>query len=422
MPNNEPKKQTVEQMRKGSDFLTVFLMIVILFGFCVCIFILPDQVYSEQENRYLQQFPKIFSSEEGTLWERIENGTFLDRLFDGSFTGKIADYYSDQFPLRDLFVGWKASFETLLGKRENNNVVIGENGNIIVRKDYFDRKEIEKTADLFERFDAAIEKLGLNLTVSVAGRNQDVLSSFLPVGFPRNTSEELWETIDTQMGEKKFDYCNLMTPLKSHADNGEYVYYKTDHHWTTLGAYYAYCEVITALGKEPFALDTFVVETVSEEFYGTTWSSSGMKWIAPDCMEYFRYEGDENFTTEILDTGRKFDGFYDLSFLKKKDKYSSFISGNNEVVKISQKNPSVERETLILFKDSFAHSLVPFLARHYDLILYDLRYTKQSMYEVLQNLVQEEGVQVSQVLAVYNADSLGAGNSIGVLGIRLPKE
>ena len=89
-----------------------------------------------------------------------------------------------------------------------------------------------------------------------------------------------------------FSDCNfvdLAGEMKTRFDAGEYVYYKTDHHWTTLGAYYAYCAVMEQYGLEPYPLESFTREQVSDSFYGTTYSKGGFKFIAPDPIEYFHH-------------------------------------------------------------------------------------------------------------------------------------
>ena len=190
------------------------------------------------------------------------------------------------------------------------------------------------------------------------------------------------------------------------------LYYRTDHHWTTLGAYYAYCEIIKSFGDidlKPAPLSEFTIEQASDSFYGTTWSKAGMKWIKPDTIEYFRYEGDEDCITKIEDTGTSFKGFYDRSYLDKKDKYSSFISGNNGRVDITRADGQ-KREKLLVMKDSFAHSMIPFLARHYDLVILDLRYYSAS----IAKLVLTEGI--SRVLIIGNIDNLCQSVIYGILG------
>ncbi len=368
-----------------SDILSVVGLLAIIYGFAIAMIILPDKSFSEEENRTLQTFPKFT----------------LEALDSGSYTKKIGTYFADQMPLRGLFVESKAASETWLGKQENNGVIIGREGHIVAKSDFPNTSVMDKNLGAIKEFSSSNK---LDLRVAVAGRAQDVLLSYMPELYPAGEISDrdfarVWAGLE---GVRKID---ILTPLRSYAENGEYVYYRTDHHWTTLGAYYAYVEIIRSYGIEPYPIEDFTREKVSEEFYGTTWSKAGMRWTEPDSMEFFRFDGDEKFVTEITDNDSGFDGFYDFSYLEKKDKYSSFIGGNNGRVRISI--PSGKpRETLVLVKDSFGHSVAPFLARHFNLEIIDLRYYKSSFADFL----TETGAD--KVLILYNLDSLAASSEL----------
>ena len=154
----------------------------------------------------------------------------------------------------------------------------------------------------------------------------------------------------------------------------------------------------------------FNIEIASDEFFGTTWSSSGIRTSCSDIIEFWRYEGDTDMRTAI-DGGEEFEGFYDYSCLDGKDKYSAFLSGNNGLVRIEQEGG--EREKLLIVKDSFAHSLAPFLARHFDLVLVDLRYYNKSCAK----LCVEEGI--AKVLFLCNADTLYSSDDLKKLNMGL---
>lgn len=101
-----------------------------------------------------------------------------------------------------------------------------------------------------------------------------------------------------------------------------------------------------------------------------------MKWRAPDEICFWRYDGDENFLSENLLSGETYQGFYREEYLSKTDKYSTFLGENSALLRVceSDTRKNDDKETLLLIKDSFSHSLVPFLARHYNLVLLDCRY------------------------------------------------
>ncbi|HBN83236.1 MAG TPA: hypothetical protein DDZ89_05275 [Clostridiales bacterium] len=404
--NNRPEKNTEQdilldiQMRCAPrsriiDMLTVFTFLAVIFAMAVIFVILPDKAFSDQENRALQQRPVISSP-----------GKPLGRLLDGSYTADIAKYYADQFPARDLFIGIKGYTEIALGKQENNSIILGSDGYLITRPPAPDYTALEENLRPIGAFADVMKQMDVPVTLAIAGRTYEAMNSYLPVTFPKTQVSQLWEYTQYVADDyTSMQYINLLDPMRAIIDGEQEsgpLYYRTDHHWTTLGAYYAYAEIIKSFkdkGFQPAALSAFTVEKVSSRFYGTTWSKAGMKWIKPDIMDYFRYEGDEDYITTIEDTGISFKGFYDRSYLDKKDKYSSFISGNNGRVDITRADGQ-KREKLLVMKDSFAHSMVPFLAMHYDLVILDLRYYSESV----PKLVLQEGI--SRVLVIGNMENL----------------
>ncbi len=392
-----------KQKYRPSDIVTVLGLLIIIYGFAIAMLALPDKEYSEEENRYLQTAPRFT----------------LDALTSGSFTADVASYCTDQMPLRNLFVGAKAASETAIGKIENNSVLLGTDGHIIAKEDHPNYTSADKNLAAVSAFADALGDIPLHL--AVAGRSQDVLTRYTPALYPaKEISDAAFRrALD---GADEIPQIDLLTPLREYADAGEYVYYRTDHHWTTLGAYYAYTEIMESFGVDAYPLDYFTRETVSEEFYGTTWSKAGMKWIAPDSMEFFRYPGDDTLICEIVG-GKALDGMYDHSYLEKKDKYSAFIGGNNARVRIypAGGSPSSgERETLLLIKDSFGHSVAPFLAAHFDLEILDLRYYKPLVGNpsVLDFAAE---IKADRALILYNLDSLLNSENLVSLSLQLPK-
>ena len=370
---------------KSLDHVFVILFAALILTMSVLFWAIPDRTFSETENKDLTQIPSF-------TW---------DALLDGSYTARIADYMADQFPGRDFFIRVKATAEMALGKMGNNGVILGEGGTLIPRSETIHRDNLTKNLSAIAAFTGWCEDHGVPTTTAVAGRSMDVLHHTLPQFYGASYSDALWGTLFQDFSDIDLKILPLKTPLHERAKAGEYVYYRTDHHWTTLGAYYGSEIILAEMGETIAPIESYTREVVSDAFFGTTWSTSGMSWIAPDTMEYFRFAGDTDFTTTIVDDGTSFAGFYDRSYLIKKDKYSSFIGGNNALVTV-RKNGDADRPTLLLVKDSFAHSAVPFLAQHYDLVIVDIRYYKKSTAA----LVDEYGAD--RVLVLYNIDSLTA--------------
>ncbi|MBQ8474672.1 MAG: hypothetical protein IJ499_03305 [Clostridia bacterium] len=408
---------SLSKQSKVSNLLCIILAMGFIFGFAVAMWIVPDKDFSAEENRSLTTFPEFTK----------------ETFFSGEFTSDFADYMADQFPLRNLFVGIKAVGETVQLKQQNNDTFICEDDYLIARNDYPDEKVLDMNISSAAMFANKAEEKGINCVAAFAGRKQDVYDSMLPKVYGSYYSDRIWDILDDKAKEGGLEYLNLRDFLREKSETEDGLYYKSDHHWTTYGAYLAYCEIARELGVTPYSLEDFEIETVTDEFYGTTWSAAGVKWADGDKINYYRFDGDDNYTMKILEKTGVFEGyegctyveedgekyaqfnsFYVREYLSEKDKYASFIGGNNGYTEITL-NDGVEREKLLVVKDSFSHSMVPFLVRHYDLVLVDLRYYQKSML----SYCEENGID--NVLMLYNMETLTEGEYLKFLRLGLNK-
>ena len=372
------------------EIMTLVLFALFVAAFAISFWIAPDRDFSENENRVLASFPKL----------TLESLTADED--NRKFTTKFADYMADQFPLRDAFVGAKAAFEIALGRRENNGVfVLGDT--LAERHDSLDETNFERNAGAMEAFAAACRDRGAIAQVAVFARAMDVAE--IPIYGSAATDRAF-----AAIGGRGF--LDMREALDGHGD--EYVYYRTDHHHTTLGAYYAYRCLAEKLGYEANDISHYRREIASDSFFGTTWSKAGAKWIAPDTIEYFRWDGDEDVTVTVAASGGEavvHDGMYFTEYLEKKDKYASFL--DNSVYGRVDVTCGEGRAKLLVVKDSFAHSLVPFLAEHFDVTMIDPRYYKRPII----SLVDDEGFDA--VLVMCNMDTLSSAASFAILKMGL---
>lgn len=378
-------------MQKKINLITSVLFAVFVLGFAVAFWILPDNSFSAEENRSLRTFP-----------------TFdFERLASGEFSDAINDYFADQFPLRDTLVGLKGVTEIGLGKGENNGILLGEDGQLAQRLfdadglgdtelDGFSVSHIRASAEGLNRANANLEA---PFSVLLTGRTIDVTASSF--AYPQSISNALQSTL-RQALDGKLSFVDTIPTLRERHETGEYVYYKTDHHWTTLGAYYAYVETMRSFGMEDEVLPmkAFDRKNVSTEFYGTAWSAGGMKFVPPDTMELWLLGNEDEFT--VTADGRDLDGFYSMGYLAKKDKYSTFLDGTHDVVTV-KKRTDEERQTLVIFKDSFANALAPFLAQHFDLVLLNLSSVRTDYTDVT---AYAQEYDADRVLLVYTLENV----------------
>ena len=392
------QRQLAPRTRRG-DIILIALCALFILIFAVGIYCIPHRSFSEVENSSLQTFPRVSSS-----------GKFLDRIWDGRFMAELKDFYTDQFPLRDSLVAARAKAELLLGKGENNDVLPGKDGYLIKRIEYSETQlaQLQENLDAVTAVRAAVD---LPVAFALAPRGMDVLDRCFPPLYANDRGEAVWAVIDRYAAEHPL--LSLREPLRARADAGEAVWYRTDHHWTTLGAYYAYAELGSLCGFTPAPLDSFTVETASTEFLGTTYSASGFYDTPTETMEFFRWTGDEACTLEVLGGDKvisSFDGFYDRSYLEKKDKYAAFLSSNNGHVRIRD-TQNADKPTMLLIKDSFAHSVVPFLAQHFNLEILDLRYYRSTTAAFLAEN------EVDSVLILCGLDSMATSNLLESLPV-----
>jgi hypothetical protein len=227
------------------------------------------------------------------------------------------------------------------------------------------------------------------------------MASKLPSRFPKSYGTYEYEIIKQNI--KETELINTLDYLRYCAENGEYVYYKTDHHWTSAGAYRAYEKLSERMGLTPYREDLFDIQCISKNFYGTTHSKSLLQDTQPDEIYLYRYNGDERISVINPNNSSVKDAlcsFYDMSVINEdqKDKYKVFLSGNTDLLLI--RNESADLPKLLLIKDSFANSLIPFLAIHYDIDVIDLRYYKSSVIDYMGKN------NFDAVLLLYGIDTL----------------
>lgn len=384
---------------KIANIITIVIFVGILATLSFLFLLKKDKSFSEQENRNLQIFPE-FNSE-----------TF----FDGRYSKKINTYFADQFPFRDSFVGIKGMSELSMLKGENNGVLLGKDGYLAVRSfsvlddtaklteptDYYSKKVLDAHFKGVLKLQNNLEKQGIEFAIVIPPRTIDVAASKFDL--PDTNSKELQSYI--RDGLKVANYIDIYSLLKEKLENDEYVYYKTDHHYTSLGAYYTYCEIMKQYGmeKDIIPLSDFDVKLASNKFYGTTWSKAGFKFAEPDSIHYFDYKYSDEESEYITNKGDvSFGGFYDFSLLNTKDKYSFFLGGNSKLTTITKTSGenSISRPKMLLAKDSFGLSLAPFLALHFDLEIVNVADYSRS----LSSLAVEK--ECSHVLVVYNTENL----------------
>ncbi len=367
-----------------SRFLAAFFCLF-LGGLLAWHVLLPDRDRSDVENRTLARFPEF-------SWEALR---------DGSFTKGVEDYFADQFPLRDQWTGLKARTEQLQGKREFNGVYLC--GDALIAKveppkDGLEEKNLSYVSRLAGRTELPVY---LGLIPSAAEIHRDRL--------PKGAESWNQAAFIARAGELEgVEPVDFLTPLTDHA--GEEIFYRTDHHWTTLGAWYGYAALMEALGRGEEVLEQKAfepwIEYHSDEFQGTLYSQSGIHWLPSDAIEF--WVPDVGFeVTSWRDGSPKWAALYDLNKLRTKDKYSAFLGGNQPLCVI--RNPEGSGKLLVI-RDSYADSMAPFLALHFEEVhLLDPRYYRYSA----ARYAEENGLDA--VAVVYSVPNFIADRNLVLL-------
>ncbi len=392
-------------MKNKINIAITALFLTLIFGFGIAFWVVPDADFSPEENRTLQTFPALSAED----W------------LDGKVSSRLINYYSDQFPLRDMWLSLHAAVELGAGRGESNGVLLGKNQQLAVRRfdayisltermedtDCYDPTHVQKGLDAVIALDKTLSEAGIPLCVLLAPRTIDVtIGDF---AYPATLPDRLDAAIRTAFGEAGINSVELLDTFREMHDSGEYVYFRTDHHWTTKGAYTAYAAVMESwdMGGAILPADLFTVRTVPD-FYGTTYSRSGMLFVLPDTLEIWE-AADSRFSdsryTVVDERGVTVieSGFISEKYLSEKDKYGAFLDGTHSVLHITDKEAAARgepRPRLLLARDSFANSMVPFLARHFDICMVNLSGGKTNLSE----LAAEYNCE--RVLIVCNRENL----------------
>ena len=346
----------------------------------------PDRTFSEVENRNLEQLPAV---DFGTPEKLFRDGNF----FNGQFMRDFETYTTDQFIGRDAWVDLKARTERALGKKENNNVYFADNDTLITR---FDQPSADRVTENLNYVNKFVENVDIPVVFSLIPTQACIWADRLPEGAPNASQTDLMT--QAQGAVTGATWADVYTPLMEHKD--EDIFYRTDHHWTSLGAYYGYTGLASALGYTPVPLTDYTPTVRSTEFYGTVFSSSGVRWVKPDTITTYVPDDGITVVSHTYDnSGNPVEeqrALYVESFLSVKDKYSMFLGGNQSLGVVTNTN-NPDGPKLLIIRDSYADSLVPFLTAHYSEIhLIDPRYYHLSV----KDYVAQNGID--QALVLYS--------------------
>ena len=378
MDNRKKSKRRMERLI-GKIF------ILCLFGVMLVNIIIPDREMSEEENRMLASKPKLTFS----------------TLVNGDFMEQYEEYLSDQFAGRDLWHRMKVALDRFGGSRMENGIYIGKDGQLLQDIQVPDQEHLSENLDAIKEFTETYQDIPV--TMILVPDAACILNDRLPWLASVEDQNQMISMVEQSLGDS-VTWGDAASALNKH--KREKIYYLTDHHWTSLGAFYTFQEAATALGIEEDVSDKFLSYTVSDSFNGVLASESGAGLGTEENIDiYVPREGDNDVIVNYVNESKRTTSLYDSSKLETKDQYGVFLGGNTSLIDI--RTVSTSQKRLLVVKDSFANSFIPFLAPYYrEIVVVDPRYYSGTIADIMSSY------RITDALFLYSGNSFFTDNSI----------
>jgi len=376
--------------RRWQPCVTILVFCLLIFGFTAATAAAPFAEFSETENRVLAGMPEVK----------------IDAILSGDFEADYEEYLTDQFVLRDQWIALKTSVERLLLKKESKDIYFAEDGYLIEKHTgvFSTQMAGRNMAALTEFVRQYAESFGGgHMSVLIVPNAVDILQDKLPPFAESGGGNAYLEQLAEGLPEDVwFDGASVLREHRS-----EEIYYRTDHHWKTLAAFYVYQAWAEKQGYAVPRLTDYDIQTVTDCFEGTVQSKLGIR-TAGDTIELFRSLKEPAYTIYEESTGETKNSLYDFTALDTKDKYAVYFGGNKPFLQI--RTESGDGRKILVVKDSYANCFIPFLLKEFQEIdILDLRYTSQS----LNRLIAEGGY--TDILILYNVSGFAEDLSISKL-------
>ncbi|MGN0984501.1 MAG: DHHW family protein, partial [Gemmiger sp.] len=335
------EKQVYRKPRRqhGTPVLTAFF--ILLFGFTVINLLWPKRTELPLENRKAAQFPTPTAA----------------TLLDGRWANAFSTWMQDQFALRDQWINLqRAADEVVFQKVEEGGILLGRDRWMFTQQFTVDdaaQAQLAKNVNAVNEFAARYPG---RVTFLLAPSAAVIYPEALPVGAPMIDENALLDGIFSSVSQTAavLDLRDVFTAQKD-----DYLFYKTDHHWTTNGAYRAYEQFCQLQGLTPFDRSSHMAVEVSD-FLGTHYSSTRLWNAESDTITYYpldnpmtiyQINGEAQYTP--LTTG----SLMNAEKLETRDKYGAFLDGNNGYSVIEGNGEG----SILVVKDSYANCFIPFL-------------------------------------------------------------
>lgn len=382
---NKNKRKKIRWIEGFVGKLFIISMLILI----VANLLYPSRKKSDEENRMLAERPKM-----------TVNG-----LVSGTYMKQYENYQADQFIGRNIWRRLKVTLNRFGGSKEENGVFIG-------KKDYLmedivepDQETLKNNLTAMKAFAGRYEEIPVSMALVPDAAS--VLSSRLPSLATVADQSASISHVKKELGNS-VQWIDAVQAMNKHSN--EKIYYKTDHHWTTLGAFYTFQEAAPTLGISADVSSGYVSYPVATDFNGTLAAKSGCRLGVKEQIDiYVPKDADNDVIVNYVDEQVKTTSLYESDKLKTRDKYALFLGGNSPLIDIRTLADSQKR--ILVVKDSYANSFVPFLTPYFrEIVMLDPRYYTGNIQDVM------ETYQITDVLFLYSGNTFFEDNNIsGVL-------
>ena len=376
------RKKRRQLQRQQMCRMMAYLLVAAMVLAAVVNLFTKDKDFSASENRMLAGRPD-FS---------------LAGILDGSYMEGLEDYQADQFFARDRWISLKLKIDRFFGKKEASGVYLADDNYLMEIPAEPDYENVDR--NLASIADFALRYPELNIKMMVVPNAVSVMAGYLPNNAPvRDQMADLQMLKDGLPANVGF--IDVTQTLVDHVDEG--MFYRTDHHWTSRGAYYAFLDAADDLGITQ--LKEYNRYVVSTQFEGTLGSKSGCHAVTDTIEVYEPLNPGSSFYVTYDETQEKSCSLFRSACLEDKDQYTVFFGGNYPRITIRTTNNN--DRCLLIFKDSYANCFIQFLTPYYEeIILVDPRY----YYDDAGALISTE--HVTDVLFLYNLSTYLGDSSL----------
>lgn len=418
------RKHPRKKAPKGTKTLIISFFIILFAGACVALYLPLRPTYSESENRELTKFPTL---------------TFAS-LFDGSYFNGISTWYADTFPMREMFINVNAKIKSFYGigdsisgfadnleeeipeegdapatvpdggeNAPDDDVLVQNLGTVLIVDDaaYEYYTFSRSTAD---KYAAAVN----NAAAQLKGKAR-VFDMIVPTSIDIVLNPSVRKDLKSSDQKKAINYIysiisadavkvNIFDSIYAHRN--EYIYFRTDHHWTARGAYYAYVEYAKTAGLKP-ALPSDFEEKNFGEFMGAFYKDTDKNPALeknPDTVYAYAPKGNVKLTyTDYKGNTVNWKVIADVSDWKIGTKYSTFIGGDNPYVHIVNSDIT-DGSSCVVIKESFGNAFVPFLTANYaEIHVIDYRYWNGKLADFVTSNDVNDVIFINNISATRNS-------------------